>query len=394
MRNVVFVGTYPPRRCGLATFMADLRNALMSSASDLNCGVVAISDEASYDYPAEVGYVIRQNNIDDYIDAARRVNDANPDVVCIQHEFGIFGGPAGKYLIAFLDLIKCPVVSTLHTVLEHPDEEQKSVFEQILKRSCKLVVMAERGLSVLQHTWSVPARKAEIVPHGVPDRVLENNDRRKTILGFAGRELLLTFGLLSPDKSIESVIRAMPTIIAARPHALYVISGTTHPNLVAQEGERYRDSLQTLSNNLGITESVRFINKYLDTPYLLDIIASADICIMPYKNEGQITSGTLSYAAGLGKAIISTPFWHARELLEGDRGVLIPFGDHHALAQSVIRLLSDSRWRRSLEVRIFEASRCMVWSKLGLRYRDILLPHGQRAKTPAAAGPSLDATNE
>lgn len=237
--------------------------------------------------------------------------------------------------------------------------------------------MAERGREVLRGVWGVSAAKTEIVPHGAPDRPLEDNVFAKTKLGFAGRDLLLTFGLLSPDKGIETVIRAMPTIIATRPQAIYVVSGATHPNLLTQQGERYRESLLALSAKLGLVDAVCFVNEYLATPRFLDNIQAADICIMPYKNKAQITSGTLSYAAGLGKAIISTPFWHAREVLADGRGILTPFGDHDAVAQAAIDLLSNPKWRRVLERRVFESSREMVWSRLGNRYLEIFLECGR-----------------
>lgn len=377
MRTIILVGTYPPRRCGIATFTAELRDSLVSTGSELNCSVVAMSDEASYDYPAEVGYVIRQNKTSDYVDVAQGINAANPDVLCIQHEFGIFGGPAGRYLLTLLDSVTCPVVSTLHTVLEHPDGDQKYVFDQLLRRSDKLVVMAERGRDVLRSVWHVSGDKTEVVPHGAPDRPLEDNGFAKAKLGFAGRDYLLTFGLLSPDKGIETVIRAMRTIIAARPQAIYVVSGATHPNLLAQQGERYRESLLALSAKLGLVDAVRFVNEYLATPRFLDNIQAADICIMPYKKEAQITSGTLSYAAGLGKAIISTPFWHAREVLANGRGILTPFGDHDAVAKAVIDLLSNPKWRRLLQLSVFESSRETIWSRLGKRYLEIFLECGR-----------------
>ncbi len=371
MRTIILIGTYPPRRCGIATFTAELRNSLVSAASDLSCRVIAMTDEDRYDYPAEVDHLVQQNNLVDYSDAARHINESGPDLLCIQHEFGIFGGPAGRYLLTLLDSVSCRVVSTLHTVLERPDADQKYVFEGLLARSDKVVVMAERGRDVLQEVWRFPANKTEVVPHGTPDRRLEGNSVAKTRLGFAGRDLLLTFGLLSPDKGIETVIEAMPAILAARPLTTYLISGITHPNLLAQEGERYRESLISLSTRLGVGEAVCFVNKYLAQLAFLDTIAAADVCIMPYRNEGQITSGTLAYAAGLGKAIISTPFWHAREVLARGSGILVPFGDQQAVAEATVDLLGNWERRQALQLKVFEGSRTMLWSRLGERYLQI-----------------------
>jgi glycosyltransferase involved in cell wall biosynthesis len=373
VRRILLLGTYPPRRCGIATFAAELRASVISANPDLDCAVLAVSDSASHDYTAEVTGVIRQNESADYLEAARQINLAEPDVLCVQHEFGIFGGPAGRYILVLLDSITCPIVSILHTVLEHPDEDQKHVFDRLLLRSDKLIVMSERGREVLGRVWGIPPGKVAVVPHGTPDRVLGGNDSAKAKLGFEGRDLLLTFGLLSPDKGIETVLRAMPAIIAARPKTVYLVSGVTHPNLLAQEGERYRESLLDLSTGLRLGESVCFVNEYLPTSCLLDTIRAADICIMPYKNEAQITSGTLSYAAGLGKAIISTPFWHAREILADGRGILIPFADPDAVAQAAIALLTHPEWRGALEQSVFESSREMVWSRLGKRYLEIFL---------------------
>jgi glycosyltransferase involved in cell wall biosynthesis len=372
MHTLVLVGTYPPRRCGIATFTAALHASLVSAASDLNCAVFALSgyDDAHH-YPAEVSRVIRQNVLADYIDAAQYINATNADVVCVQHEFGIFGGPAGRHLLTLLESVACPVVSTLHTVLEKPSDDERYVLDQLLTRSDKLIVMAERGRDVLEHVWGISPEKIDVIPHGAPNRPMVDNGVIKSKLGFANCDLLLTFGLLSPDKGIETMVRAMPTIIEARHRALYLILGVTHPNLLAQEGEHYRKSLQVLATTLGLGDAVRFVNSYLATPDFLDHIQAADICIMPYKKEAQITSGTLSTAAGLGKPIIATPFWHARDLLAHARGVLTPFGDAHAMSRAVIDLLSNPKRRQALQHRMFEASRELMWSRLGERYLEV-----------------------
>jgi glycosyltransferase involved in cell wall biosynthesis len=369
IRRVVLIGNYPPRRCGIATFTADVREALITAYPSMACDVVAMTDEGErYDYPEEVRFSIRQNEPMDYVEAARRINASAPDVVCVQHEFGIFGGPAGEHLIKLLDALTCPVVSALHTVLEKPNGDQRRVFERLIARSSSLIVMAERGREMLERVWAVPASKIVVIPHGAPDQPMIDTAAAKTRLGFAGRDVLFTFGLLSPNKGIETAIRAMPAIAAANPNALYVILGATHPHLVTREGEAYRDSLQALVDELGVRKNVRFINAYTDTPKLLDYLRAADIYVTPYLNEAQITSGTLSYAAALGKPIISTPYWHAQELLANDRGILTPFGDVDAISRAANELLANPKHLLALRQSIYTATRETVWSRLAERY--------------------------
>jgi glycosyltransferase involved in cell wall biosynthesis len=369
VKKVILIGNYPPRRCGIATFTADVRDALVSAYPGLTCEVAAMTDAgAEYAYPEEVRFVIRQNEPLDYVDAARRINAEGPDVVCVQHEFGIFGGPAGEHLMLLLDALTCPVVTALHTVLERPDGDQRRVFERLIERSGRLIVMAERGRQILETIWKTPPEKIDLVPHGAPDQPLADTGPAKARLGFSGRSILFTFGLLSPGKGIEAAIRAMPAIVQARPDVLYVILGATHPHLVAQEGEAYRHSLQKLVQDLGVEQNVRFINAYTDTPTLIDYLRAADIYVTPYLNEAQITSGTLSYAAALGKPIISTPYWHAVELLADQRGVIVPFGDAKAIADAAIDLFSDPAKLQSLRRRIYDATRDTVWSRLAEHY--------------------------
>ena len=369
VEKVVLIGNYPPRRCGIATFTADVREALVSAYPSLSCDVIAMTDEgARYDYPAEVSYTIRQNQPADYREAARRINAAAPDVICVQHEFGIFGGSAGEHLMMLLDAVDAPVVSALHTILERPNDDQKRVFDRLIARSGRLIVMAERGRRMLQDVWGVAAEKIALVPHGAPDQPMTDTAPAKARLGFAGRQVLFTFGLLSPGKGIETAIRAMPAIAKAHPDALYVVLGATHPQLIAKEGEAYRQFLQDLVDELGVRRNVRFINAYTDTPKLLEYLRAADIYLTPYLNEAQITSGTLSYAAALGKPIISTPYWHAQELLTAGQGLLTPFGDSGAIAEAAVDLLSHPERLEALRRRIYQATRDTVWSHLAERY--------------------------
>ncbi|MBE7217090.1 MAG: glycosyltransferase family 4 protein [Caulobacteraceae bacterium] len=372
IRSVVLVGDYPPRRCGIATFTADVREALISARPDVEVKVAALDDrKAHYAYPSEVAYRINQDEPADYRTAAAAINADAPDVVCVQHEFGIFGGPAGEHLMLLLDAVDAPVVATLHTVLEQPDDDQRRVFEKLIARSSRLIVMAERGRDMLLDVWKVPAAKIALVPHGAPDAPLEPTARAKAALGYAGKELLFTFGLLSPNKGIECAIRALPEIVRARPDALYLVLGATHPHLIAREGEAYRESLQALAEELGVGEHLQLLDSYTDTPKLIEYLNAADVYVTPYLNKQQITSGTLSYAAALGKPIVSTPYWHAEELLADDLGVIVPFRDPDAIAGAVVDLLSHDDERRALRKRIYAATRETVWSVFGARYLDI-----------------------
>ena len=372
IRRVVLIGSFPPRRCGIATFTSDVQEALKAASPDLDCRVVAMSDgDGAYADGPEVMAQVRQNRLADYLEAARDINAARPDAVCVQHEFGLFGGPAGEHLMLMLDAVTAPVTTTLHTVLTDPDPDQRRVFERLIRRSARIIVMAERGRQILEETWKVPTAKILVTPHGAPDRPLVDTAAPKARLGLGGREVMLTFGLLSPGKGLESMIRALPDIVRARPEALYVILGATHPHLIAREGEAYREGLFALARELGVGDHVRFHNRYVDTPLLLDWLAAADLYVTPYLNEAQITSGTLSYAVALGKAVISTPYWHAQELLADGRGVLTPFNDPAALAAAAIDLLADPARLADLQRRAWAAGRETLWSRLAERYLDV-----------------------
>jgi glycosyltransferase involved in cell wall biosynthesis len=371
VRSIALIGNYPPRRCGIATFTADVYQALTEARPDAKCEVYALTDiEGAYAYPSEVVCEIGQNNIGDYLAAADRLSATTPDLICVQHEFGIFGGLAGEHLLMLLEATNRPVVTTLHTVLETPNNDQRRVFSKLLARSARVVVMAERGREILRRVWAVPAEKILFIPHGAPDRPLGSTEPFKEALGYGGRELLFTFGLLSPGKGIETVIKALPRIVAERPNVTYAVLGSTHPHLIAREGESYRHSLVKLAQDLGVAEHVRFTDAYTDTPRLVEHLQAADIYVTPYLNAQQITSGTLAYAAALGRAIVSTPYWHAEELLADGRGRLTPFGSSDAIADEVIDLLSHPDVREALGRRMWLASRETVWPRFGARMID------------------------
>jgi glycosyltransferase involved in cell wall biosynthesis len=372
IKRMAMVGNFPPRRCGIATFTSDVYDALTAAFPDLQCDVYAMTDQGSaYAYPEAVKFDLRQNTLTDYVDAARRINTSGAEVVCLQHEYGIFGGSAGDYLLTLLDAIRAPVITSLHTVLTKPDPDQRRVIERIVARSSRVVVMTAKGREILREVYDVPAGKIAVIPHGVPDMPLYETSDFKPRFDLDGREVLMTFGLLSPGKGIETMIRALPAVVAERPNALYLILGATHPHLVAREGERYRESLAALADELGVGDNIRFVNEYVDTPKLLDYLAAADIYVTPYPNEAQITSGTLSYAVALGKPVISTPYWHAAELLADGRGVLTPFNDPQAMGEAALALLNEPGRLAETRQRAYAVGREMIWSRLAAGFMDL-----------------------
>ena len=368
-RRFAFIGNSLPRRCGIATFTTDLQQAVAASASHPEVTVVAMTDAGrDYDYPPAVGFQVADESVEEYERAAEFLNSQGSDVVSLQHEFGIFGGEAGEHILALLRRLKMPVVTTLHTVLAEPAAAQRRVLRGVIDLSASVIVMAEKGRTLLQAQYGVPAHKIEIIPHGIPDCPLVTPEVTKRIRGFAGRQVLLTFGLLSPNKGIEVMIDAMPAILKNRPDAVYVVLGATHPTLVRREGEVYRERLQERVRSLGVENHVVFLDQFVDLATLIDFISMCDVYVTPYLNEAQMTSGTLAYSFGLGKAVVSTPYWHARELLAEGRGVLVPFGDSQAIGTAISDLLSDDVRRNALRESAYEYSRSMTWQRTAERY--------------------------
>ena len=344
LRRIAFIGNSLPRRCGIATFTTDLQQAISTSRPDLETSIVAMTDHGqAYDYPSAVVLQINDDNIDEYSRAADFLNAGRFDVVCLQHEFGIFGGEAGAHILRLLSRLTKPVVTTLHTVLSKPTAAQRVVLERIVDESSKVIVMAKKARELLRSAYQVQDDKIEVIPHGIPDVALVAPDAAKAKLGFSGRSVILTFGLLSPNKGIEIMIDAMPSILKRRPDAVYVVLGATHPNLVRDQGEAYRESLIARVRELGVEDHVLFLNQFVDQATLLEFISMCDVYVTPYLNEAQMTSGTLAYSFGLGKPVVSTPYWHANELLADGRGVLVPFGDAAAIVGA------DKQAARTLE---------------------------------------------
>jgi glycosyltransferase involved in cell wall biosynthesis len=372
IRRVALIGNHPPRMCGIATFTADVENALRDRYPGLAIDVYAMNDPGSaHDYPPAVVCSIDQEEVAQYLAAARRINESGADVVCVQHEYGIFGGAAGSHLLRLLDRVEAPVVVVLHTVLEQPSPEQRHVIEALGRRASRLIVMAQKGREILERVHGIPPSRIAVVSHGVPDRPLLDSDAMKPALGLAGHQVLLTFGLLSPNKGIETMIRAMPRIVERHPEAVYVVLGATHPHLVAREGESYRESLIRLAEECGVADHVRFVDGFLSDALLLDYLAAADVYVTPYLNEAQITSGTLSYAVALGRPVVSTPYWHAVELLADGVGRIVGFGDSDGFANTIGELLDDPAAAAASRKRAYAIGRTMLWPRVAEAYMDI-----------------------
>ena len=369
IHKVAFLGDYLPRKCGIATFTTDLRCAVAAEFPAMQCLVVPVNDLAGgYDYPAEVRFEIAEQDLTSYLRAADFLNITDVDVVCVEHEFGIFGGPAGSHVLALLRELQMPVVTTLHTILREPNAEQRRVMRELIRLSTRLIVMSERGKEFLRDIYHAPETKVDLIPHGIPDMPFADPNYFKDEFGVAGKQVLLTFGLLSPNKGIEFALQALPEIIRKFPDIVYIVVGQTHPNLLRHEGEAYRLTLERLAKDLGIQKNVVFFNRFVELEELMRFIGAADIYLTPYLTESQITSGTLAYAFGNGNAVVSTPYWHAAELLGAGRGRLVPFRDAPAIAVAVVELLGDDTLRHALRKQAYKLGRDMVWSHVAQLY--------------------------
>jgi glycosyltransferase involved in cell wall biosynthesis len=369
VRKIAFVGDHLPRKCGIATFTSDLLAAVAAAHPQSQCFSVSVNDiKGGYEYPEVVHFEIEEQDLSSYLRAADFLNISDVDIVCLQHEFGIFGGPAGGHILAFLRELRMPVVTTLHTVLREPKADQRRVLQELVSLSTRIVVMAERGRRMLQDIYEAPPAKIDLIAHGIPDVAFVDPTYFKDQFGVEGRVVLLTFGLLSPNKGIECVLNALPNILAEFPEVVYIVLGATHPNELREHGEAYRLSLEILAKKNKVEKNVIFYNRFVDLENLTEFIGAADLYITPYLNEAQITSGTLAYTFGAGKAVISTPYWHAAELLAEDRGVLVPFGDAQAIAREVIGLLRDDTRRHAIRKNAYRIGREMVWSNVAQQY--------------------------
>ena len=393
--RIAFVGNYLPRECGIATFTTDLCTALAAEYGEGRLFAIPVNDpDSSYDYPEQVRLELTQEDIASYERAADFLNFNSNDLVCLQHEYGIYGGAAGRNILVLLRRLKMPLVTTLHTVLREPDANQRIVLEEIAQLSDRMVVMSELAAELLRDVYSVPGGKIDVIPHGVPDMSFMDPNYYKDKFGTEGKSVLLTFGLLSPNKGIENVIRALPAILARHPNVTYIVSGVTHPHIRRREGERYREELQALAAQLGVASHLILNNRFVSAEELVEHVGAADIYITPYRQEAQVVSGTLAIALGAGKAIISTPYWHAKELLADKRGVLVPFDNPDAIAEAVIALLENDAERHAMRKRAYLYSRGTTWSKTARAYMATFqLARFERSLQPRAAQPDDAAAN-
>ncbi len=368
-RRIAVVGNYSPRKCGIATFTTDLCDAIHAEYRATEILAVPVNDiEEGYNYPARVRFELAEDNVLSFKQAAEFLNFSNIDLVCLQHEYGIFGGAAGGHILELLRRLTMPVVTTLHTVLREPDRDQRAVMEEIAALSDRLIVMSRQSSDILEEVFQISPEKIDLIPHGIPDLPFTDPHFYKDRFGTEGKEVLLTFGLLSPNKGIENVIQAMPAILSRHPNVVYMVSGVTHPHILRREGEKYRAGLQKLARDLGVEASVIFRNRFVTPQELVELIGAADIYVTPYKHKGQVVSGTLAYALSAGKAIISTPYLHAIELLDEERGALVPFDDPQAIAAKTIELLDNGTARHAMRKRAYLYSRNMVWDQVAQQY--------------------------
>ena len=371
IKRLAFIGNYLPRRCGIATFTTDLAESVAAAYPNTQCIALPVNDiEEGYAYPSRVRFELVEKDIDSYRRAADFLNINNVDAVSLQHEYGIFGGRAGSHILALLGELRMPIVTTLHTVLQEPDPDQRRVLMDIARQSERLVVMSERGAEFLQEVYGVAAEKIDLIPHGIPDMSFVDPSFFKDQFGVEGKTVLLTFGLLSANKGIETVIEALPAILEKHPNVVYIVLGATHPNVLRHDGESYRLSLQWLAQEKGVESQVIFYNRFVSLEELTEFIGAADIYITPYLNPRQITSGTLAYTVGAGKAVVSTPYWYAEEMLADERGALVPFCEPAALAETVIDLLDNPAKRHAMRKRAYMYGRDMVWPEVARRYME------------------------
>jgi glycosyltransferase involved in cell wall biosynthesis len=369
--RIAVIGNYLPRQCGIATFTTDLCAAISAEYGTARLLALPVNDtDAGYDYPARVRWSLAQDDVKSYQDAAEFLNFNNIDMVCLQHEYGIFGGEAGSHILHLLRGLKMPVVTTLHTVLREPNPDQLMVMEEIAELSDRLIVMSQLSSQFLQEIFKVPGSKIDMVPHGVPDLPFLDPNFYKDRFGVEGKAVLLTFGLLSPNKGIENVIQALPQILAEHKNVAYIVAGATHPHILRREGDKYRARLQALAKEVGVESQVIFHDRFVSPEEMAEFIGAADIYITPYRYEEQVVSGTLAYALGAGKAIISTPYWHAIELLDDRRGALVPFQNPAAIANKTIELLNTPALRHAMRKRAYLFARDMVWKRVAQGYME------------------------
>src|ERR1700680_736479 len=367
--RVAIIGNYLPRQCGIATFTADLCDAIHAQYEATELLALPVNDiPEGYSYPPRIRFELAQDEVASYRKAAGFLNFSNIDLVCLQHEYGIFGGAAGSHILELLRRLQMPIVTTLHTVLREPNPAQRMVLNEIASLSDRMIVMSQNSAQILQEVFHVPEHKIDLIPHGIPDVPFIDPNFYKDCFDTEGKIVMLTFGLLSPNKGIENVIQALPRILSQHSNVVYMVAGVTHPHILRREGDQYRLHLQNMARDLGVAANVIFHNKFVSPQELMELIGSADIYITPYKHKAQVVSGTLARALSAGKAIISTPYLHAIELLAEDRGVLVPFDDPKAIAGRTLELLHNETARHAMRKRAYLHARSMVWNRVAQEY--------------------------
>jgi glycosyltransferase involved in cell wall biosynthesis len=385
--RVAVIGNYLPRQCGIATFTTDLCEALATGDPATTCFAVAVNDtESGYEYPQRVRFELAERDLSSYRQAADFLNINSVDLVCLQHEYGIFGGSAGSHILALLRELRMPLVTTLHTILREPDPNQRRVMEELAQLSDRLVVMSQRAATFLREIYRVADDKIDVIPHGIPDVPFVDPNFFKDQFGVEGKLVMLTFGLLSPNKGVEYVIQALPAILARYPNVVYMVLGATHPHVKRRQGESYRLGLERLAHDYGVEGNVIFHNRFVSLEELVEFIGAADLYVTPYLNAAQIVSGTLAYAVGAGKAVVSSPYWYAEEVLADGRGVLVPFADAAAIATRVQQLLDNEPERHAIRKRAYQLGREMTWAAVAQRYAETFCrAREHRAHHPRAA---------
>jgi glycosyltransferase involved in cell wall biosynthesis len=370
--SIAVIGNYLPRQCGIATFTTDLVEGLIAEAPDIYSWAAVMNDKPEgYPYPEKVRFEINKNKLTDYSTASQFLNISQTDIVCLQHEYGLFGGPAGSHLLKLLGDLRMPVVTTLHTVLKDPAPEYRAVMTKLSDLSDKLVVMSHKASDFLKDIYAVPEEKIAFIHHGIPDTPFIDPSFNKDKFGVEGKKVLLTFGLLSPNKGIEYVLQALPAVIKKHPDVTYIILGATHPHILKSHGDAYRIMLQQIVRKLNLGEHVIFQNRFVELKELCEFLGIADIYVTPYLEEAQITSGTLAYAMGTGKAVISTPYWYATEMLAEGRGRIVPFRNPDAMAEQIIGLLDNDVERHAMRKKAYTFSREAVWKEVSRKYLQV-----------------------
>jgi polysaccharide biosynthesis protein PslF len=367
MTKVAYVSTYVPRKCGLATYTHHLRQAVRSAKERVITDEVVVVTDSKQDmgYPLSSFRPLMKNHKESYAEMARQINESDVDVVSLQHEFGIFGGEAGSYILDFVQNLKKPLVTTFHTVFEHPQPPYAAIQRKIAEESAMIIVMNRKAIDFLHDAFAIPKEKIRFIPHGSPVPHLEKRQAYREKLGWIGRQVIMTFGLLSRGKGIEFILETLPDVVREVPDVLYAIVGETHPEVKKREGETYREELMKQIQKNGLDNHVVMIDKYLDENDLIHHLIACDLYCTPYPGMQQITSGTLAYAVGLGRPVLSTPYCYARDLLEGYEDCLLPYGDQKAWSEKLVSLLNDSKKLKEWEKKMLARGKSLHWPQIG-----------------------------